>query len=282
MSHDRSSLVAPRLSVSTWSLHRTLGDPEIYGPDSAQPWQPRTALKGSLSLLELPARLANFGIHTLEICHFHLPTLDAGYLAELRATLEQEKIELFSLLVDEGDLTHPTQATHHQRWIAGWIEIAGQLGAKRTRVIAGKAQPGEETLKRSAQALAELASQAETVGIRLMTENWFSLLSQPETVHALFEQLEGRVGLCLDFGNWSGPDKYERLNQIAHYAESCHTKGHFSKETGLDTVDYERCLNITHTTHFSGPYTLIYDGPDSNEWAGLARERQVVQAYLHP
>ena len=44
----------PRLSVSTWSLHRTLGSPPIYGPGD-EPGDFRSD-EGALPLLDLPAR----------------------------------------------------------------------------------------------------------------------------------------------------------------------------------------------------------------------------------
>ena len=269
----------PRLSVSTWSLHRTLGDPANYGPGSTAPL---TFPTNGLPLLELPAQLAKFGISTLEICHFHLPSIDPGYLGELRASLQTAQVELFSLLIDEGDVTHPANAARDLTWIASWLPIAADLGASHARVVAGKSAATPATLQTSTQALSQLAETAQAAGLRLMTENWFSLLSEPTAVHTLLARLDGRVGLCFDFGNWSGPDKYDNLRSIASYAESCHTKANFTSPTAMDTQDYTRCLDITRAAHFSGPYTLIYDGPDSDEWAGLAREREIVAPYLRP
>ncbi len=268
-----------RLSVSSWSLHRTLGNPQIYGVEQGVPFSRESYNKGQSTLVELPARLAAFGITTLEICHFHLPTLDTGYLSELRSALQAAHIELFSLLIDEGDLTHPEHAARDLAWIEGWLEIAAHLGAKRARVIAGKSLT-EDALQRSVQAMLALAERAENLGLRLMTENWFAVLSHPQAVHTLFEQLEQRVGLCLDFGNWKGSDKYTQLASIAGYAESCHAKAHFSAPDHLDQQDYVRCLTLTREASFAGPYTLIYDGPDNDEWHGLELEREIVQQYL--
>ena len=105
----------PRLSVSTWSLHRQLGKPGFTGPAHDMQIPIETHNKGPIPLLELPARVAEFGINTLEICHFHLPSVEKTYLAELRAALAAADVELFSLLIDDGDITHPlTQhATSH-------------------------------------------------------------------------------------------------------------------------------------------------------------------------
>ncbi|GAC1366976.1 MAG: TIM barrel protein [Ktedonobacteraceae bacterium] len=271
-------VTAPRLSVSTWSLHRTLGLSTSYGPgDTTLP----SADEGALPLLELPARLAEFGIATLEICHFHLPSLDPSYLNELRDSLQQSHIELFSLLVDAGDVTHPTEAARDLAWISSWLPIAGLLGARCARVIAGKSAATPSTLQTSAGALSQLAEVAETAGVRLMTENWLTLLSEPAAVHILLDRLAGRVGLCLDFGNWRGPDKYDDMRSIAPYAESCHAKAHFDSPDAMDKEDYIKCLELTRAANFAGPYTLIYDGPDPDEWAGLASERELVLPYLN-
>lgn len=272
----------PRVSVSTWSLHRILGDPPIYGADNEHPLSTTRHGKGVLSLLELPSHLATFGIHTLEICHFHLPSLDQGYLAELRGALQDANVELFSLLIDEGDITHPEYPARDLAWISSWLRVASSLGAKRMRVIAGKAAPSDPALEMSIRGMQHLIPRAEALGLRLMTENWYGLLSSPAPVHALLQRLEGRVGLCFDFGNWSGPTKYTDLQSIVPYAESCHAKASFASADTMDESDYRQCLDITRLAGFSGPYTLIYDGPSSDEWAGLAQERQVVQPYINP
>jgi sugar phosphate isomerase/epimerase len=267
-----------RYSVSTWSLHRALGQPQPYGVGDDLPTA--THGRGALSLLELPARIAAAGIHTLEICHFHLPTLERTYLAELRSALDEVGVELFSLLVDDGDITNAHNAARDLAWIAGWFEVASQLGAKRMRVVAGKSAPSAETLELSARGLRSLATQAQAHGIRLMTENWLTLLSGPAAVLALLDQLEGDVGLCLDFGNWTGPAKYAELQEIVGRAESCHAKANFAAPYAIDRADFVRCLDLTRAASFSGPYTLIYSGPGSDEWQGLACEQEVVQPYL--
>lgn len=269
----------PRLSVSTWSLHRALGRPDFYGPE-ADRIPAYSHGRGSMSLIELPAHVARLGIDTLEICHFHLPSRAPGYLAELRRALDASGVRLFSLLVDAGDVTDPAHGFRDLAWIRGWAPVAAALGAERMRVIAGKAEPLDEALALSAVSLETLAREASASGVRLMTENWFRLLSTPQAVHTLLGRLEGQVGLCLDFGNWSGPGKYQDLAAIAPLAESCHAKAHFSAPAAPDADDYRRCMEITRAAGFRGPYTLIYDGPGDDEPAGIVIERELVLPYL--
>ena len=271
----------PRLSVSTWSLHRALGltYPNSPGADG-KPTAVETYGPGSITLLDVPARLAAMGIATLEICHFHLPSRESAYLSELRAALDAAGVELFSLLIDDGDITHPDHGDRDLAWISRWIETAGELGAKRARVIAGKSEPSDVALQQSRAGFSLLATQGQAQGVRVMTENWFALLSRPQDVLSLLDDLEGAVGLCLDFGNWGGPTKYDDLAAIAPRAESCHAKCRFPAPGEMDTDDFRRCLDITRDAAFSGPYTLIYDGPGDDEWSALAMERDFVLPYL--
>ncbi len=272
----------PSLSVSTFSLHRTLsvtyGDAPGHGAERprSEPFGP-----GEITLMELPARIAAMGIHKLEISHPHLPSREAGYLNELRAALAEADVQLLSVLVENGDLTHPEHAERDLHWMAGWVETAGLLGAERARVIAGKAAPTAETLARSQRGLQQLVSVGKDHNVRVTTENWFDLLSTPATVLDLMSRLEGQVGFNLDFGNWGGPTKYDDLAAIFPLAESCHAKCRFTAPYVPDEYDFNRCLDLSRAAHFTGPYTLIYDGPGEDEWRGLTLEREMVAPYLH-
>ena len=265
-----------RLSVSTWSLHRTLGQPAGYGPGQEIPSPPTRGV----ALLELPALLASFGIYALEICHFHLPTRDRGYLRQLRAAMLDAGIEPFSLLVDAGDITDAENGVRDLEWIQGWLDDAAELGVERARVIAGKAMPSAEALAVSIRGLGQLADRADEVGVRLTTENWQALMATPSQVLSVLDALDGRLGLCVDFGNWHGDGKYDALAQLMARAESFHAKCHFAPDGSMDQEDFVRCLELTRGAPAAGPFTLIYDGPDADEWSGLERERAVVIPYL--
>jgi sugar phosphate isomerase/epimerase len=253
----------------------------VYGPEqNGHKGRGPTNLAG-LPLLELPSRLADFGIQTLEICHFHLPSTNPNYLTQLHKALQTNGIELWSLLIDSGDITHPQHAERDLQWIEGWIDVAGQLGARNARVIAGKAEPSPAALERSRAGLQRLVRRADTHGVRLMTENWFDLLSTPDAVLCLLDSMQGRLGLCVDFGNWRGDQKYAELAAIFPHGDSCHAKCHFDDGGAMNRSDYVRCLEMARAARLNGPYTLIYDGPDDDEWRGLALERDVVLPYLN-
>src|SRR5689334_261736 len=115
--NTKSATAAPRLSVSTWSLHRALGRPAFYGAAEGVLILVDTRNRVEITLLDQPARVAGAGIHTLEICHFHLPSRDRSYLGELRGAIEAAGVQLFSLLDDDGDITNTAHAARDLAWI---------------------------------------------------------------------------------------------------------------------------------------------------------------------
>ncbi|TCR91721.1 TIM barrel protein [Rhizobium sp. BK376] len=270
-----------RFAVSTWSLHRALGVTYPYRPgEEREPERRPTYGEGSVDLIDLPVALRDHGLSRLEICSFHLPTLSASYLAELSDAFVQAGVRVQTLLVEDGDLSNPETAARDAEWIASWIPIASALKAENMRVIAGKAQPTEEALARAEGHLRWLAQQAEGSGIRIVTENWFALLPGAREVNRLLGALDGKVGLNGDFGNWTGPGKYDELAQIMGKAELCHAKAHYGAG-GMDAEDYRRCVELSEAAGYRGPYTLIYDSDfHPNEWNGIVEERDFIGKIL--
>jgi hypothetical protein len=201
----------------------------------------------------------------MQLCHFHLPSTGEDYVSKFRDALGESGVELLSLLIDDGDITDPEHAARDTDWIAGWLEVAQRLGAKRARVIAGKQPYSLEAMDRAAANMTRLASATD---MRVDTENWFSLTSTPEHTNELLDRLEGRLGLCVDFGNWGRSMKYEALPQIMRRAETIHAKCDFSHSLEVDTEDFNRCLEVATSSGFDGPYVLVNGGP-ADEWEAL-------------
>lgn len=265
-------------TVSTWSLHRTLG--RYVAPNSGAlggPCRAGAPEPGGLALLDLPAALREHGYDTLQICHFHLPSRAPEYLADLRAALQDAGIVLDALLVDDGDLTDPVQADRVAAWMAGWLETAAALGATRVRLMVGAAEPTPEVVRESAACLARLA--AAHPGVRIVIENWTGVLRDADAVQAVLSAAGGSVGLLIDTGNWRGPDRFAELARIAPFAETCHAKCHFTGSEP-EVEEFQRALAILGDAGYSGPMALIYDGADDDEWGNLERIAALVRSAL--
>ncbi|HWE64894.1 MAG TPA: sugar phosphate isomerase/epimerase [Chloroflexota bacterium] len=272
------------LAISSWSLHRDLG-PAYWGLDlvegrraAAYPYG-----QGSYTLLDLPAVVAALGIQQLEICHFHFPETGAAYLGALRARLDAAQVQPLSLLIDEGDITADDAMArrHDLDRIRAWIDVAAALGAAQARVIAGLAAPSPDgaAVRRSAEGLALLADYGAARGVRVITENWLGISMDPDSLLAILRQAGAAVGLCVDFGNYTGPGKYEALAALLPHATSIHTKATFTPPGIMDRDEFVRGLDLARQARFDGPYVLIFDS-EADERASLARMVEVVRPYL--
>ncbi len=263
-------------AVSSWALHQTIGTMHKYDLDGSGPVEDRFG-KPEFDLLELASQMRSRGYQRLELCHFHIPRRDAGYLAELRASFADAEVVLQTLLIDDGDISHADHHARDARWISGWIDVAESLGAERARVIAGKQPNTPEAFARSADHLSKFAAQSSS--IRVTIENWFDLLKTPAAVNQMLDLLGGRVGLCADFGNWPSPRKFEDLPKIFSRAETSHAKCEFKEGIEIDMDDFGACLDIAASYKFPGPYVAVNGGSGDN-WAAIAATRAAISARI--
>ncbi len=272
----------PKLAISTWSLHRRLGltwwdKPELEGraPEAAETYGP-----AEIELTDLPAEIRAHDIDRLEICHFHLKTRDPAYLDEVKAAMAEAGVSLQSLLIDDGDVSDPENGERDAAWVASWIDTAAALGAEQARVIAGKGAPTPELLDRSVAGLAAMVRHGRSVGVPIITENWHALLAGPDEVAYVLDQVGDDLGFLADTGNWKAPARYDGLARVFPRASYCHAHGPFDADLVLDHGEFGYCLDIAVAAGFSGPYTLIYSGPNDDEWAALDIQRDFVRDRL--
>lgn len=262
-----------QLAVSSWSLHNTLGPVYDGAPGEGQS---RTLRKpygdGECDLLRLPALVADLGIDRLEVCHFHFESTDSGYLDRFRGALAAAGVRLSTLLIDEGDPTaeDPAERERQLALIRGWIDVAAAVGAERARIIAGDASAGDAAVARSVDAFRELSEYAAAKGVKVITENWHQLGLDAPSLLAIIGRLEGRVGLCVDFGNAKGPGKYDAIASLLPHATTVHAKAHFTSPGVIDEGDFGRCVDLTRKAGFDGDWVVIFEGP-GEERAGVAQ-----------
>ena len=264
-------------AVSTWSLHRKLGIAFENGPSDVAPFKKVERWgAGEFTLAELPAILAAKGFYRCEICHFHLAGQSRSYLESMGASFRKSGVVIQTLLIDDGDISNPKTCERDMAWIAAWIEAAGFLGAENARVIAGRQKPTAAALSLAIAGLKQLVGVGRQHNVRIVTENWFDLLSSPKEVHQILDGVEG-LGFLADTGNWSGAHKYADLQSIFARAELCHAKTGFGAGLKINGDDFGACVKAAQAADYRGPYTLIFDD-DGDEWQGVQAERDYVEA----
>jgi sugar phosphate isomerase/epimerase len=263
------SLSQESLALSSWAVHDWIGETFLSGPGLSPPHNPHLG-----RVLELPHEAkSQLGITTLEICHFHL-VQEPKQLERLRSACVRAGTRLHQLLIDDGDIAHPTDRFAYLEWIGGWIQAASVAGFERVRIIAGKQQATPESVKTSIESFKMLLDLAKSLKVAISTENWHELMEDPETVLQVLAGTNGQLGLVLDFGNYTGPEKYEKLARIAPKATSAHAKCNF--ERGIpDKDDFRKCLRILEAVDFKGLATLVHP-EKGNEWAALEIQRDLA------
>ncbi len=256
-----------QLAISSWTVHGALGQ-VWYEPDANGVMINKSdEHPATLTLLDLPAHMANDGISVLEVCNFHLPSIDDAYLTQFKSALDDAGVTLANLLVDTGNLS----SLDDEKWRADiemtkrWQDIASKLGAKGTRIDCGTETPTLETRQRSAEALRELVEYGNSIGIDTTTENWRATSVEPDDLFDIIEHIDRPIKLCVDFGNAEKTaDKYGTIERLMPHADSIHCKGHFDGMT-LDVDEFHQSLDIIKKHDFSGHISLIDDGTE-NEW----------------
>ncbi len=173
-------------------------------------------------------------------------------------------VDLFSVLIDTGDITGDDERERERdvALIERWMERASHLGASHVRIIAGDTPASNATIGRSVETLRKLAAYGESFGIRVLTENFKQLGSRPETVNAILDGCEGRVGLCADFGNFPRETRLDDLREVMPRADSIHAKADYPNGQ-IDAAAFDVCLSVAEDAGFDGPVSLIYqDGDD--------------------
>lgn len=268
------------LSLTTWSLHRCLGPLHwtVWDEQNGAIAADIEAQPELLTLLELPAALAERKFAAVEIGHFHIRDTSDHYLSALRQAVSESGVVLYSLLLDYGDISSADERRRRADidWIKGWIDIARKLGAQRVRVVAGESDPGDrQALERSMTALSELIDYAAGTGVRIVTENFRPLASTADNCVALLAGCGAGLGLVSDFGNYKGPRKYDELSRTVPHSETVHAKALTDGAGHPDGEEFARCMSIVRESGFSGAVTIVYDGP-GDMWEGIERVRRLA------
>ena len=253
-----------------------------YDPDGNGGFVNKSDETPQIELLDVPGEAASHGIGTIELCHFHFESTDDAYLQRLRDAVEQADVELFSILIDTGDITSAGSPEREADFetIRGWIKVAAKVGAGHVRIIAGNAEANEESIRLSVEGLQSLSAYAKDKGVVVLTENFKRLAKRPETCLEIVEKCGGAVGLCADFGNFPEASRAEDLAVVLPKANSIHAKAEYSNGE-MDREAYRQNVSLAADSGFDGPMSLIYQ--DKGEiWEHLDEMRDVTREVFGP
>ena len=178
------------------------------------------------------------------------------------------------------------------------VDVAVALGVDRLRhdVIPWSFQgPGSYRLVENAIAplVRDLAEYAYTKGVQTMVENHGYFIQESDRMVSLIEKVDHpNFGACVDIGNFlcADDDPIYAVSQLAAYALHVHVKdflwkdgaapspgsdwlitrgGHHIRGTilGHGVVPIPQCARILKNAHFSGGFSLEFEGPEESDHA---------------
>jgi sugar phosphate isomerase/epimerase len=256
-----------RIGLAGWSLHR-----RFHG--------------GELTLPEYPAIVKKE--FDLSICEMNSPFFeftDDGYIAELRARLEENGVECVHISVDGAGDLGSTDETSRSEAVANhldWFRICKGLGCGSFRAnTGGGGEPNEDNLAACTKSFAELAREGERQNVNVCIENHGGISGNPDWVVRIMTEVGGsRIRTCPDFGNFPEEIRYEGLAKIAPYAGVVHAKFYEFDESGEDTrIDAGRCMGILKEAGFDGDILIEFEGA-GDDHDGVAGSIDLIRRHM--
>ena len=273
-----------RAGLSSFSLHLpdALGDPWFELDPGYKSVSGSYRGAPTLDLMDFPGEVASLGINCVDLCIPHIPNIEPGYLAELRAAFESADVELYQLLIDIGEVasSDPDEREASIALTKRWMEIAAELGSTGVRYVPGDSKPNKANISASGAAFRELYDYGVDCGVEPATENYKAFNNEADDLLQVLELADRDYGLVADFGNANGPDKYDNLSKLMPKATAIHQWVMLDDDGTLNAADSKRCLEMARDSGFDGPVMLLGGHPYSfyKETRELARAVDELRA----
>jgi sugar phosphate isomerase/epimerase len=289
------------IALSTWSLHEQLGPRRLTKRDANGVKQPHEIPHPqTMSLLEFLAQVRpRVGVDQVEICAFHVPSREPGYVAQLKDALKKNALSVISMPIDAGNISvaDPGWLADDLAEIEEWMDFAADLGARYVRSNASSYVARDEPLAPLDVTIASykrLADRAAARGMQMTIENHGGITTDPEVIVRIVEAVgPDRLKVCLDTGGFPpvagrqgnpvpptdmDPEPlYKDLRRIAPYTGIVHAKTVWFDEAGNHLAfDAHETLRIVKETGFDGPVSIEYGG-GVDEWTNAARTKRIVE-----
>ena len=260
-----------RISLAEWSLHRALQ-------------------AGELTNLDFPSvARERFGIEGVEYVNsfFKDKATDVAYLRELETRCQDAGVQSLLIMCDgEGQLGDQDEGAR-QKAVQNhfrWIEAASSLGCHSIRVNAAGGGSPEETARRAASSLNQLAEFGAPHGISVLVENHGGSSSDGAWLAGVMKLADHEgVGTLPDFGNFhlgndEWYDRYQGVKELMPWAKAVSAKSHEFDEAGNEVrTDYTRMLKIVVDAGYRGFIGVEYEGRDRSEEEGIHLTKALLE-----
>lgn len=225
----------------------------------------KTPKPGSFTLLELPKVLKNeLGLEVVDFNSVNLPSFEPGYLEKLRTAVVEAGCVATNLKMNQKvnmDSADPSEREHALDVYRKSIDAAEILGLHWVRPLPRSERP---EMKRHIGAFRELIDYAGQKEVTLLIENFGWMMSDPDSVVTLADQIGKDVAIGLDTGNWDTNEiRYAGLRKTFPRTVTCDFKAKVMGENGEHTAyDLKKCFDLGWGSGFRGPWNFEHGHRD--------------------
>lgn len=214
---------------------------------------------------------AKFNIYKIEPWSTVFPSTDAGYLAQLRAGVEEAKSAVVDIAVDGHYSQYALDPAERRRALASakeWVDVGVALGSPSIRTHIQEAKDSKPDVNRAAETLARVAEYAAGKSVVVHLENDDPVSEDPFFIVQVIDKVNSPWLRALpDFGNsLAAHDEdfaYRAIDAMfAHAYGICHVKdGEVNEQGKAVHVDLARTFTILKKHAYKGYCSIEYDAP---------------------
>lgn len=292
------------LSLSQWSLHRTLfGGTKERDYHQWKKWlneSPDKVLQGSLNPLDFPlVAKQTYGFSAVDYVNTFFFGKSENYFKELKKRCSDNDVESLLIMVDEEGMLADIDRNKRKEAIENhkkWFYNAAILGCHSVRVNLHGIGTKEEQQENSIESLLKLCDFAKTLNLDVIIENHGGMSSEPNwLLETIKKTNKTNLGVMVDFDNfkysetkiWDGEftyDRYKGVELLMPFAKSVSAKSYsFDRDGEEETINYKRMIEIIKKSNFKNHISVEFEGEGENnisEKEGILATKNLLEKYL--
>jgi sugar phosphate isomerase/epimerase len=219
----------------------------------------------------LPHVKTKFNINKIEPWSEHFRSLDAKYLSDLRAVVDESGGAIVNIAVDGEHSPCAVDKADREKAIAfskQWIDVAASVGSPSVRTNMPPAKDSKPDLDRAVESLLRVAEYGAAKNVLVNLENDNPISEDPFFIVGVIEKVNSSwLHTNPDFANTLATGKteyaYKGIAAMFQHAYSiCHVKAMEADEKGqLVHVDLPKTFGILKNSNYKGYCSMEFDSP---------------------
>jgi sugar phosphate isomerase/epimerase len=261
-----------RLAVATWPFRAEI-------ESAANEYRDR--MKPGLDLRDFVVKIPNeFGVSGVEPLSAHFPSTDARYLQDFRKAIEDARMHVVNIPVDNEFSFYDAEPANRKKAVANsrkWVDVAVAIGSPSVRTSMGDPKNSKPNVDVAAESLKQVSDYAAKKNIQvnlendnLVSEDAFFIVKVIEKANHPY--LHALPDFCNSMATDNATFNYQAVTAMfAHAYNICHVKDSEVGDGGkVYRVSMKLTFDIVKAANYRGYFSMEWEGPE-NPYEGTKR-----------